>query len=194
MIFRRGYLFSGRPGTFFIGLWSLLLAAYTASAPVLAEEEPALEKSAYFAFVGHEFIFTIEMVKPGTPLLNFVSLSDRENKLEAKNVLLFLGNRKVATKLFFVDSGPGQQPIPVSSMQMHPRSSFGFRLQGSFGDAAELHGAEIRIGQDKFKLAPLSEFDFETLVRKVNLINLESPDFRDDYRVLKLENIGARSS
>lgn len=172
----------------------MLLIAWTTSVIGLSEEKTEPGKSAYYAFVGREYIFTIEVVKPGTPLLNFVSLSDGEKKLAANNVILLIGNRKVAVKLFFVDSGPGQEPIPVSSIQMHPRSSFGFRLQGSLGDATELHGAEIKIDRDVFKLAPLSEFDFETLVRKVNRINLESPDFRDDYRVLKLEYIGTRSS
>ena len=188
---RKGAFIGNRFYAFFITLWGLLMVA----APVLgfAEEESSPKESAYFAFVDGEYIFTIEVVKPGTCILNFVSLIDQEEKLEAKNVVLFLGNRKVAAKLFFVESGPGQEPIPVSSLQMHPRSSFGFRLQGSFGDATELHGAEIKLEPELFRLAPLSEFDFETLVRKVNRINLESPDFRDDYRVLKLDDIGKRS-
>lgn len=192
MIFIKGTFIGNRFGKSYITLLGLLLVAAVVTA--FAEEASSPKKSAYFAFVDREYIFTIEVIKPGTSILNFVSLIDQEKKLDAKNVVLFLGNRKVAAKLFFVEAGPGQQPIAVSSLQMHPRSSFGFRLQGSFGDATELHGAEIRLDRELFKLAPLSEFDFETLVRKVNRINLESPDFRDDYRVLKLEHIGTRSS
>ena len=51
-----------------------------------AEEEQPLEKSAYFAYVDREFIFTVEVVKPGIPILNFVSMVDREEKLRPKNI------------------------------------------------------------------------------------------------------------
>jgi len=170
----------------------LLACIISLTAP--AQEESELQKSAYFAFVGREYIFTIEVVKAGTPLLNFVSMTDREEKLDAKKILLFLGNRQAAVKLFFIEVDRYQQPLIVSSMRMHPRSSFGFRLQGNFGKTTELHGVEINLGRDTFKLAPLNKFDFETLVRKVNRLNLDSPDFRDDYRVLSLNYIGSRSS
>lgn len=194
MIFKKGKLGRNGLARSAMGLCGITLLACVTTVIGFSEEESAPEKSAYFAFVGRDYIFTIEVVKPGTPLLNFVSMTDQEKKLDAKNVLLFLGNRKVAAKLFFIDAGAGEQSIPVTSVRMHPRSSFGFRIQGSYGETSELHGAEIKIGEDTFKLAPLSEFDFETLVRKVNRINLESPDFRDDYRVLKLEYIGTQSS
>jgi len=153
-----------------------------------------LRKSPFYAYVGREFIFTIEVVEPGVPILNFVSMADKDEKLLAKNVRLALGNRRVAAKLFLIEADRYQEPMYVSSIQMHPRSSFGFRVSGSFGKSDELYGAEIRLGQYTFALVPLSKFEFETLVRKVNRVNLGSPDFRDDYRVLNLELLGSRSS
>jgi hypothetical protein len=75
---------------------------------------------------------------------------------------------------------------------MRPRSSFGVRIQGDFGDARELWGVTIRVGEEDFKLAPVSSLVFENLVLKVNKINLASPDFRDDWQALKLEVIGMR--
>jgi hypothetical protein len=158
------------------------------------ETDTALKKSAYFAFVGREFIFTIEVVKPGTPILNFVSITDRDENLQAKSIRLSFGNRQIAAELFSIETDRYQQPSLVPSLTMHPRSSFGFRLEGNFGKSIEISGAEIRLGEDTFKLAPLSKFDFETLVRKINRINLGSPDFRDDYRVLKLDYLGSRLS
>jgi hypothetical protein len=171
----------------------LLLLLPTASLE-FAVADPEPEKSPYFAYVGREYIFTIEVVKPGTPLLNFVSVTDREENLAAKNVRLFLGNRQVPVKLFVVEADRYQQPLVISSVSVHPRSSFGFRLQGSFDDTTELYGVQIDLGGDIFKLAPLSKFAFETLVRKVDRLNLGSPDFRDDYRVLNLDLLGSRSS
>jgi hypothetical protein len=168
-------------------------AAPKLTRPSLVEKEP-LEKSAYFAFVDHDFIFTIEVVKPGVPLLNFVSMSDEEVRIYAKDIRLDLGNHKVASRMLSVETGEFQHPMNVASMAIHPRSSFGVRLEGDFGDAKELYGATIRLGEEDLHLAPLSKFDFEMLVLKVDRLNLGSPDFRDDWRVLKLEVLGRRSS
>ncbi len=153
-----------------------------------------LDKSAYFAYVDREFIFTIEIVKPGVPLFNFVSMVDNENRLIAENIRLTLGNRKSSVKLFAIETSDFQRPMSVVSIVMHPRSSFGFRLDGNFGNARELYGATIRMGKEDFGLVPLTQFDFELLVQKVNRINLGSPDFSEDWRVLRLEVLGSRSA
>jgi len=160
--------------------------------PSVAENKP-LDKSAYFAFVDHDYIFTVEVVKPGIPLLNFVSMTDQENRIYAKDIRLVLGNRKSAARLLSVESGEFRQPMSVVSIAVHARSSFGVRIDGDFGDATELSGATIRLGEDDFQLAPLSKFEFELLALKVNRLNLASPDFSDDWRVLKLELLGSRS-
>ncbi len=175
-------------------LFALLAWGLPTAGGMEAEEDPSLEKSAYFAYVDREFIFTVEVVKPGIPILNFVSMVNREETLQAKNIRLTLGNRQAVVEIFHIEANRGQQPFTVVSLRMRSRSSFGFRLEGNFSEAKELYGAEINLDTEKFKLAPLSKFDFETLVLKVNRLNLGSPDFTDDFRVLKLEFMGSRSS
>jgi hypothetical protein len=160
--------------------------------PLQAAQSPAPEKSAYFAFVDREFIFTVEMVKPGVPLFNFVSMVEQENAIPAKNIRLSLENRKIPAKFFTIETGD-RDPIAVSSMTMHPRSSFGFQLNGDFGEAKELFGVSVQLGNEEFKLAPLESFDFEALAVKINRINLGSPDFSDDWRILKMESLGTRA-
>jgi hypothetical protein len=66
-------------------------------------------------------------------------------------------------------------------------------VNGEFDNAREVLGATIRFGSEDLKLAPLSNFDFEVLVSKVNQINLGSPDFSEDWRVLRLQKMGERS-
>jgi hypothetical protein len=66
------------------------------------------------------------------------------------------------------------------------------RLDGDFGKEKEIYGATIRLGKEDLKLEPMAGFDFESLVTKVNAINLGSPDFSDDWRVLNLQRIGTR--
>jgi hypothetical protein len=151
-----------------------------------------LEKSAYFAFVDRDYIFTVEVVGPGIPLLNFVSMAEDAKALSAKQIRIRLENRTAVTRFFLVDTGDPKEPITAPSVNMRPRSSFGVRIQGDFGDARELWGVTIRVGEEDFKLAPVSSLVFENLVLKVNKINLASPDFRDDWQALKLEVIGMR--
>jgi hypothetical protein len=156
-------------------------------------EKQPLQKSAYFAFVDRDYILTIEVVKPGVPLLNFVSMFGEESRIYARDIRLTLDNRKVVPKLLSVETGDFRQPMSVASIAVHPRSSFGVRIDGDFGDAQQLYGATLRMGNEDFQLVPLSNFDFEALVLKVNRLNLGSPDFSDDLRVLKLEPMGSRS-
>ncbi len=161
--------------------------------PVPEESSQPLEKSSYLAFVARDYIFTIEMVNPGVPMLNFVSMSDSEKRLQAKDIRLLLGNRQSAGTIFLVDTSDPQEPMRTSSIRIRPRSSFGVRLDGDFDKAKEISGAVIRMEAEEFRLALLSSPKFESLVLKVNRINLESPDFRDDWRALNLEVIGTRN-
>ena len=161
------------------------------SAPV--QKQP-LEKSAYFAFVDRDYIFTIEVVKPGVPLLNFVSMADQETRIYAKDIRLALDNRKANAKLLSIETGEFQQPMSVTSIAIRPRSSFGVRIDGDFGNAKQVYGATLRLANEELQLAPLSSFDFEMLVAKVNRLNLGSPDFSEDRRVLKLDPLGTRTA
>ena len=178
----------------------LLCSLFQAPPPRLSREpvkppvpNAPLEKSATLAFVDRDYIFTLEVVKPGVPLFNFVSMADKDYNLLAKSVRITLENRKVPGKFFLVDTGDPKEPMIVPSVRMRARSSFGVRLEGEFGQEKELLGATVRVGEEDMKLIPLASFDFENLVLKVNRLNLGSPDFSDDWRVLKLEKIGSRA-
>ena len=175
-------------------LWLAFLGQLpTPPSATLESDSRPLEKSAYFAFVDHDYIFTIEVVKPGVLLLNFVSMSETEIKLLAKNVRITLENRKTAAKLLTVETGDFTQPMSVGWLNIRPRSSFGVRLSGDFDKAQEIFGAIVRLGDEDLKLAPLTSYDFEFLAARVNRLNLGSPDFSEDWRVLRLEKAGTRS-
>ena len=181
-----------------IGLSLLLWFSFIGQIPAeISNKVPPgnrpLERSACFAFVDRDYIFTVEIVKPGVPLLNFVSMTDQDAKLQAKNVRFTLENRKAVAKVFSIETGGLSQVITTVFLTIHPRSSFGVRVSGDFENAQELLGAAIRLGNEELKLAPLSNFDFEILVSKVNQINLGSPDFSEDWRVLRLQKLGERT-
>jgi hypothetical protein len=178
----------------FFSLFVLFISfGQLAGSPQTSEQRKPLAKSPYWAFVDREYIFTIEMAKPGIPILNFVSMINAESKLQAKNIQLDLENRKCAAKSLAFETGQFQQSMLMSSITMKPRSSLGLRIECDLGATTELIGATIRIGDENFALASLNNYDFENLALKINRINLGSPDFSEDWRVLKLEMIGTRS-
>jgi hypothetical protein len=175
-------------------LWLGFLGQEPLSSPgTVADGNQSPEKSSWFAFVDQDYIFTIELVKPGVPVLNFVSMMSEDTDLVARNIWLIEENRRIPARLLSIEPGKFQQPIPVTSLVMHPRSYFGVSLQGDYDNARELSGATIRIGKEDFKFALLTQFEFETLARKVNRLNLGSPDFSDDFRVLNIKKLGRRS-
>jgi hypothetical protein len=152
-----------------------------------------LDKSACFAFVDRDYIFTLEIVKPGVPLLNFVSMADEDRKLMAKDVRLTLENRKAPGKVFAIETGDISQPLNTALLTIHPRSSFGARLVGDFDNVKEALGVGIQFGEEELKLVPLTNYDFEILVLKIDRINLGSPDFSQDWQVLRMDKLGSRS-
>jgi hypothetical protein len=81
--------------------------------------------------------------------------------LAAKEVRLTLESRKVPARFFVVDTGDPKQPITTPSLKMKPRSSFGVRVQGDFGEVKEFLGATITAGNEEFRLIPITSFDFE---------------------------------
>jgi hypothetical protein len=180
-----------------LGMICLAVFSQIAPANVIGWEQSgtaaALEKSAYFAFVDRDYIFTVEVVGPGVAILNFVSMADDAKSLPAKQIRMRLDTRTVVARFFLVDTGDPKQPITAPTVTMRPRSSFGVRIQGDLGSAKELSSVIIRLGDEDLRLEPVTSLAFENLVLKVNRINLGSPDFRDDWQILKLEVIGTRS-
>jgi hypothetical protein len=160
--------------------------------PAGQEDKPP-ESSSYFAFADREYIFTMEIVKPGVPILNFVSMSDEQRTLFADQIQFEVGNHRISGKLFQVDTGNPKEPLMTASFRIRPRSSFGATVKGEFEDAKEFSAVKLQMGSEIFTLAPLRGFDFENLALKVNRINLDSPDFSDDWRVLKLDFMGTRA-
>jgi hypothetical protein len=176
-------------------LWLALIGQGLPAAPpaqTKGDGAAVPEKSAYYSFVDRDFIFTVEMVGPGVALLNFVSMLDEERVLSAKLVRLTLENRKTPAIAFLVDTGDPKEPIAVPSITMRPRSSFGVRIKGDYGSEKEISGVTLRVGTEDLKLVPQTSLEFENLVIKVNRINLNSPNFRDDWQAVKLEVLGSR--
>jgi hypothetical protein len=63
-------------------------------------------------------------------------------------------------------------------------------LAGDFEGFHELSEAAIDLGDHRFVLQPIDCLDFEALAERINQVNVDSPDLRQDYAVLKIDLMG----
>ena len=69
-------------------------------------------------------------------------------------------------------------------------SFIGLELLGSFNDFAEPASVLIDLGESRFELQSVDCAKFERLAEKINRINLDSPDIREDFEVLEINPLG----
>ncbi len=178
--------------------WILLaapLAAQTGPAPggSGAGGETKASKR-HFAFVDFDFIFTLELVRPGVPILNFVLPGKGNYFLKADDIRILAGIKLYRPRLMEVDTGQARDSMRISGIQVHPHSSFGLTLLGDFAGVDAIDRVSIRMGSNQFQLEAIDGESFEVLARQVNRLNLLSPDIREDYRVLKILPRGRRTA
>ena len=69
-------------------------------------------------------------------------------------------------------------------------SFIGLELLGSFNDFAEPASVSIDLGENRFELKSVDCAEFERLAEKINRINVDSPDVREDFEVLEINPLG----
>lgn len=173
--------------------WVSLSGDMEAQTTTTLVQEKAKPTGKWFAFVDYEFLFTLELVRPGTPILNFVNMGRSSPYLNVSEIRLVSGIKLYRPQLFRIDTSDDKDPMRIASLHVLPKSSFGLTLMGQ--DIRELESIDkvtIKLGSNQFYLQALEEAAFETLVKKVNQISLISPDIREDFRVLDLRPLGRR--
>jgi hypothetical protein len=175
---------------FWFVVFSVNIGAQTTATPV---QEKAKPTGKWFAFVDYEFLFTLELVRPGTPILNFINMGRSSPYLNVAEIRLVSGIKLYRPQLFRIDTSDDKDPMRIASLHVLPKSSFGLILMGQ--DIRELESIDkvtIKLGSNQFYLQALEEAAFETLVKKANQLSLISPDIREDFRVLDLRPLGRR--
>jgi hypothetical protein len=155
-------------------------------------QEPEKASKRHFIFLDQEFIFTLELVQAGVPILNFVNLGSGNYHLQAPEVRIISGIKLYRPRLFDVETSDRRDPLRVGSLKIHPHSSFGVTLMGDLSQVTEIDRVTIQIGTDQFNLQSISAKAFDALSQKIGNINLLSPDIREDFRVLELQPLGQR--
>ena len=180
----------------------LLLVFLSLEADTLAQtqaDRTEPQKSRCHVFIDYQFIWTLEMVDgeagTPTPVVNIVTFLDGQWDLRPKQVHLFANRRREAEiKRFSLDTGVAGDPYLVQYLKVLGESFIGMDLVGDFSGFEELSQVSFDLGDDRFVLEPVDCLQYETIVERINQVNFDSPDLRQDYSVLNLSLYGKREA
>lgn len=153
----------------------------------------ANDSSRCHAFINYDFIWTLEMIPDraggATPILNIVTLRPGEWDLRPEQIHLF-NSRGLEAEIDRFSIETGEEPYLTHFLKVHGDSFIGLDLVGDFQGFEEVENVSVDLGDVRYVLQPVDCLDFEVLVDRVNLVNFDSPDVREDYTVLGIELIG----
>ena len=158
--------------------------------------EPA-EASACHAFVDYENIWTIELIRSQdeniTPILNIVTFTKGEWDLRPDQIHIFNRKGKEARiKRFAMDTGVPGDAYKSNYLKVLGNSFVGVDLEGKLKDFPTSPRVTIDLAHYRFELQPLDCEAFDNLAHRINKINFNSPDIREDFDLIKIPHLGRR--
>ncbi len=176
-------------------LLSVLLMLGAGLEPV---PEPCLEtreRSNCHIFIDPEIIWTVEIVEAlgqaPVPIVNIITFETGEAPLRPEQIRLFNQQERTAEiKRFKIETG--FEPYFTSYLRVLPSSFIGFDLEGTFGGFTEPSRVAIELAETEYVLQAVDCLDFERLAERINKINFDTPDVREDFAILRIPHVGSR--
>ena len=155
------------------------------------------EASACHAFVDFENIWTIELIRSHdekiTPILNIITFTKGEWDLRPDQIHIFNRKGKEARiKRFALDTGVPGDPYKSNYMRVLGNSFVGVDLEGKLKDFPTSPRITIDLAHHRYELQPLDCEAFNNLADRINKINFNSPDIREDFDLIKIPHLGRR--
>jgi len=180
----------------YIFLSAALVFSLAAPAPAFAVPAQGVQSSS-FVFIDTHFIWTLEIVPNpydrAIPILNIITLDRGEWDFRPVQVnLVNSAGQTAEVERFSIDTGVEGEPYLTNYLRVLGNSFIGVDLVGEFEDFRQPEKVSVELGENLFKLEPVSRMVFDSLASKINAINVESPDIRDDFRVLGIRSFGTR--
>lgn len=156
-----------------------------------------LETSRCHLFIDNENIWTLEMVQSGggdrIPILNIITLTKGEWDLRPEHIQIYnKKGKKAEIKKFSMDTGIPDEPYLMDYLKVLGNSFIGLDLKGDFGDFAEPSRIAIDLGEQRFELQSTDCLQFDNIAEKINGVNVDSPNIKEDFYVLKIEHTGKK--
>lgn len=166
-----------------------------ASAAVPAQNPSPPETSRCHVFIDHQFIWTFEMVDSsngGTvPVLNIITFEKGVWEFRPEQIhILNRDKREAEVNKFSIDTGVIGEPYDTPYLRVRGNSFIGMDLLGEFGQFSEPAEVVVDLGDDRYRLEPMDCLDFGMLAEKINRVNFDSPDIREDFHVLQIPLMG----
>ncbi len=180
-----------------------LLFGFSASTQgTAAGDKPRVEKvdaSRCHVFIDFENIWTLEMVdddkRRPIPILNIITFSEdeEEHTLRPEGIHIYnqRGQRAKVEKLS-IDTGVEGDPYVAPVLEILQSSFIGMDLVGEFGGFDPPARVSIELGDSEFQLQAVDCMDYNMLAERIENVNFNSPNIKEDYEVLKIEPIGKK--
>ena len=157
------------------------------------------EASRCHVFIDDENIWTLEMVQDGdhrrVPIMNIITLTRGKWEFRPPQVrVLNTKGKEAQVKKFSLDTGVPDEPYRTEFMTVQGNAFIGLDLMGDFEDFGEPSQVIIDLGKNRFTLQPMECLEYEALTEKVNNINIDSPNIREDFEVLKISAAGTKTA
>jgi len=167
------------------------------AAALQALETPA--ESACHLFIDYRFIWTLEIIiqpnKSPVPILNIITFTDGEWDLRPNQIhLVSKTGAEAEVERFSIDTGVPGDPYVVHYLKVLGNSFIGMDLLGDFRGFDQVKEASIELGDTQFILEAVDCLEFENIAYRINQVNYDSPDIRQDFEVLKIEFKGKRKA
>ncbi len=164
----------------------------------LANQAPEkVASSGCHVFIDFKNIWTVEVTQTASdyniPILNIVTFDQEEVPLRPRQI--HIRNREgdeAEVERLAIDTGVEGDPHITNYLKILKSSFIGMDLVGNFSAFAEPAEVMIELGRHEFVLQAVDCMDFEGLVERINQINFNSPDIREDFEILDIETIGSR--
>ncbi|HLV01949.1 MAG TPA: hypothetical protein VKZ59_11820 [Acidobacteriota bacterium] len=173
---------------------SWLIALFFSWSSALAQDGAP---SRCHVFIDYNFIWTLEMVQSpsqsNVPILNIITFEEgtwdlRPDQIHLQNP----SGQEAEIKRFSMDTGIEDEPYLTPYLKVQGDSFIGLDLEGDFQNFGELQRVYIDLGDSRFELQAVDCLDFEGIAERINQVNFDSPDVREDYAVLQIQLMGRR--
>jgi hypothetical protein len=177
----------------------LLFVVLSTAAVIQAAEKAKNESSRCHVFVDYENIWTLEMVETRSgervPILNIITFTSGEWELRPQQIHIYNNRgREARIDRFSIDTGIADEPYLTPVLRVLANSFIGVDLVGRFRGFEEPQRVTIDLGEHRFELVPIPCLEYDTLAEKINGVNFDSPNIREDFAVLRLEPMGKRAA
>jgi len=156
-----------------------------------------VERSACHIFIDAKYIWTVEVIMESEgapiPVMNLLTFGSQRTSLRPRQIHIYNEvSRKPDIERLAIDTGVDGDPYVTNFINVQPDSFIAFDLVGDFGGFEEPDRITVDLGEIEYNLEAIDCSDFEILVNRINQINFDSPDVRQDYDLLDIYHMGQK--